>query len=218
MKLYFAPGTCAIGIHVLMEEMGLTYEVQKVDFAANEQSGDAFLSLNPKGKVPVLLRDDGSLLTEFQAIAVWLARTFPDMNLFPDDPEMQARILEVMDYVVGTVHMQGFSRIMRPGGFSPNQTDHESVRARGLEIFNKGLSQLDRQMTQRTHVVDSLSIADTALFYVEFWAVERLGQPLPPNLAEHYERMVPRAAVQRALTANGYDLRSLRAAEVVLRP
>ncbi|SHM82003.1 glutathione S-transferase family protein [Bradyrhizobium lablabi] len=208
MKLYFAPGTCAIGIHVLMEEIGLTYEVQKVDFAANEQSGDAFLSLNRKGKVPVLQRDDGSLLTEFQAIAVWLARTFPDMNLFPDDPEIQARILEVMDYVVGTVHMQGFSRIMRPGSFSPNQTDHEDVRARGLEIFNKGLSQLDRQMTQRIHVVDSPSIADRALFYVEFWAVERLGQALPPNLAEHYERMASRAAVQTALKANGYARRS----------
>jgi glutathione S-transferase len=163
----------------------------------------------------VLQRDDGSLLAEFQAIPVWLARTFPDMNLFPDDPEMQARILEVMDYVVGTVHMQGFSRIMRRGGFSPNQADHESVKARGLEIFSRGLTQLDRQMTQRVHVVDSLSIADMALFYVEFWALERLGQPLPSNLVAHYERMASRAAVQRALNAiTPYDLRSLRLAEV----
>jgi glutathione S-transferase len=204
MKFYYAPGTCAIGIHVLLEEIGEPYESQKLDFAAKQQSSEAYLFLNPKGKVPILQRKDGSLLTEFQAIAVWLARTFQRENLFPDDPESQARILEVMDYAVGTVHMQGFSRFMRPGVFTPNQSDYESVRERGLEIFNEGLSLIDRQLGHRAYAIGSLSIADMALFYLEFWAVERLVQPLPVNLAAHYQRMATRAAVQRVLQAHRY--------------
>lgn len=202
MKFYYAPGTCAIGIHVLLEEIGEPYESQKLDLAAKQQSSEGYLALNPKGKVPTLQRDDGSVLTEFQAISAWLARTFPRGNLFPDDPDRQARILEVMDYAVGTVHMQGFARYIRPHSFAPNESDYEKVRAQGVEIFSKGLSLLDRHFGNGPYVIGALSIADMALFYLEFWAVERLMQTLPVNLAAHYQRMTSRAAVQRVLKAH----------------
>ena len=42
-----------------------------------------------------------------------------------------------MDYVVATVHMQGFSRMFRPGNFSPNAADEEKVKARGREISRR---------------------------------------------------------------------------------
>ena len=54
------------------------------------------------------MRDDGSVLTEYPAIAYWLARTNPDKKLLPDDVDAQARALEALDYAVATVHMQGF--------------------------------------------------------------------------------------------------------------
>jgi len=47
----------------------------------------AFLAINPKAKVPTLMRDDGSVLTGFSAIATWLARTNPGQHLLADDPE-----------------------------------------------------------------------------------------------------------------------------------
>ena len=55
--------------------------------------------MNPKSKVPTLVRDDGSVLTEFPAIAYWLARTNPEQHLLPDDVDGQARALEALDYV-----------------------------------------------------------------------------------------------------------------------
>jgi glutathione S-transferase len=75
MKLYYALGTSAVGIRVLLEEIGKPYEVALLDLAAREQYQPAFSSINPKSKVPALIRNDGSVLTEFGAIARWLART-----------------------------------------------------------------------------------------------------------------------------------------------
>jgi glutathione S-transferase len=73
MKLYYMPGACSIGIHVLLEEIGKPYDLQKIDGAKQEQYGPDFVKINPKSKVPTLQRDDGSVLTEFPAIATWLA-------------------------------------------------------------------------------------------------------------------------------------------------
>jgi glutathione S-transferase len=118
MKLLFAPGTCSLGIHLLLEEIGKPYETQRVNLQEGAQHKPDFTSVNPKSKVPTLVRDDGSVLTEFPAIAFWLARTNPEAKLPPDDPDGQARALEAMDYVAGTMHPQGFGRIFRPSNFS----------------------------------------------------------------------------------------------------
>ena len=204
MKFYYANGTCALGIHALLEELGTPYEPKRLDFASAEQTSPAFLALNPKGKVPAVQRDDGSMVTEFPAIATWLAATSADRALLPTDPVALAHALETIDYVVATVHMQGFSRFSRPGNFTPNKADEETVKARGLELFDKGLGILDQQLGDKTFVTGDLSIADFALLYVEFWKAGRLKQALPPNLARHYAAMTARPSVQAALTQQGF--------------
>ena len=113
MKLMYSPGACSIGIHVLLEEIGKPYEAQLVNLREGAQFKPEFTSVNPKSKVPTLVRDDGSVLTEYPAIAYWLARTNPDKKLLPDDVDGQARVLEALDYAVATIHMQGFSRLFR---------------------------------------------------------------------------------------------------------
>ena len=203
MKLMYAPGACSIGIHVLLEEIGKPYEAQPVDLRGGGQYKPEFTAVNPKSKVPTLVRDDGSVLTEFPAIAFWLARSNPQSKLLPDDADSQARALEAMDYVVATMHMQGFTRIFRPANFSPNAADEEAVKARGREIFEKGLNVLDQALDGKDYVVGQFSIADAALFYVEFWAAARLKLDLPPNVAAHYKRMLARPAVQRTLQQEG---------------
>src|SRR5689334_20681556 len=98
MKFYWGPHTCAIGIHILLEEIGKPYESVKMDVAGGATQQEPFKSINPKGKVPTLVRDDGTVMTEYGAIATWLARTNPDKGLIPADPEAERRGMEVMDY------------------------------------------------------------------------------------------------------------------------
>jgi glutathione S-transferase len=97
----------------------------KLDVSGGETEKSAFLAVNPKGKVPVLMRDDGSTVTEFGAIAAWLAMTHPNANLLPPDPETQMRVREAMDYTVGTIHGQGFARIFMPAKFEPQDVVHK---------------------------------------------------------------------------------------------
>ncbi len=202
MKLYYGPGTCALGIHVLLEEIGKPYEAIALNLREGDQFKPEFTAVNPKSKVPTLVRDDGSVLTEFPAIAYWLARTNPGQKLLPDGFDEQTRVLEAMDFVVATLHMQGFSRLFRPTNFAPNQADEEQVKARGKEIIEKGFAQLDKALEGKQFVAGLFSVADCALFYVEFWA-GRLGIELPSNLAAHFERMKARPATQQALQAEG---------------
>lgn len=181
MKLYYAPGACSIGIHVLLEEIGKPYQTTAISLKNGEQHQAEFTKINPKAKVPTLVRDDGSVLTEFPAIAFWLARSNPDAHLVPTDVESQARMIEALDYVVSTIHMQGFSRLFRAANFSPSAADEEKVKARGREIVEKGFALIDKALAGKEYVVGQFSVADAALFYVENWAANVMKIRFPPT-------------------------------------
>ena len=200
MKLFYSPGACSVGIHVLLEEIGAPYETELINTREGMQHQPYYLEISPKAKVPALMRDDGSVLTEYGAIATWLARTHPAAQLMPADPETEARAIEAMDYVVATVHMQGFTRIARPTNFCPNEADKEVVQTRGREIYAKGLGLLNAALAEREWIAGPYSVADSAVFYVSAWS-PRAGVDLPAHLAAHHARMRARPAVQRALAA-----------------
>ncbi len=203
MKLMYSPGACSIGIHVLLEEIGKPYEAQLVNLREGGQFKTEFTSINPKSKVPTLVRDDGSVLTEYPAIAYWLARTNPDKKLMPDDVDGQARMLEALDYTVATIHMQGFSRLFRASNYTPNPADEDKVKERGKELCEKGFAVMDKTLAGKDYLAGSYSIADTALFYTEFWGAKRMNMKLPPNCEAHLDRMMTRPAVQRVLQQEG---------------
>jgi glutathione S-transferase len=202
MKLFYAPGACSIGIHVLLEEIGKPYDSERVNLQKGEQYQPPFTGVNPKSKVPTLVRDDGSVLTEYPAIAYWLARTNPAAKLLPEDVDQQARVLELTDYAVATIHMQGFGRQFRPSNFTPNAADEETVKARGKEIAEKGFALLDTVLAGKDYAVGAFSFADTAIFYVETWT-KRVGLTLPENCAAHLQRMLARPSVQRVMQQEG---------------
>ncbi|UQN13004.1 glutathione S-transferase family protein [Methylococcus capsulatus] len=203
MKLYMTPGSCSTGIHILLEELGIPFEVYLVNLPAGDHRKPEYLAINPKSTIPALVRDDGSALTEFQAIAYWLARTYPKARLLPEDPEGAARVIEMLAYVVGTLHGQGFARIFTTESFTSNEAEHEAVRARGREIAERGFAIVNETLAGKDYVAGTFSIADAALFYTEFWA-DKLGLDLPGHCLAHYRRMLERPAVQRVLREEGY--------------
>ena len=203
MKLFYAPGACSLGIHVLLEEIGKPYEASPLKLMEGAQFKPEFTAINPKSKVPTLVRDDGSVLTEYPAIAFWLAVSNPEAKLLPAAPDAQAKALEYTDYCVSTMHMQGFSRIFRPANYAPSEADHEAVKAKGEEMFSKGFGVMDQVLGDKDYLLGQYSFADSALFYVSFWWNGRLKKDLPPKVAAHYARMNARPAVQRTMAAEG---------------
>ncbi|MBS1214470.1 MAG: glutathione S-transferase [Proteobacteria bacterium] len=203
MKLYMTPGSCTTGIHIILEEIDKPFEAYIVNLPAGDHYKPDYVAINPKSTIPTLVRDDGSALTEFQAIAWWLARSNPKSSLMPEDLLGETLVIEAMDYVVGTIHMQGFARIFTTDNFTPSKADFDAVRNRGREIVEKGFAVMNEVLAAKEYVADTFSIADAALFYVEFWA-DKLKIELPPNCRAHYRRMLTRPAVQRVLREEGY--------------
>jgi len=207
MKLVYAPGACSIGIHFLMEEIGKPFTAERLDIKGGEQFQPQFAQLNPKSKVPTLVRDDESVLTEFPAIALWLAKSNPEAGLIPSDLEGETRALEMLDYAVSTIHMQGFSRIFRPVKFSPNEADHDAVRGMGTEIALKAFSNVSKVLADRKFIFgDHLSVADAGLFYVHFWAIDRMRLSLPENCVAYYARLKARPSAIKAFATEGISI------------
>jgi glutathione S-transferase len=211
LKFYMTPGSCTTGLHILLEELELPFEVTIVNMPAGEHKRPEYLALNPKGTIPTLVLDDGQALTEFQAIAYWLARRYPRKRLLPEDPLLAAQAIELMDYVVGTLHGQGYTRIFTPERYLPAGLNpsllapwEQGVQTRGREIVREAFAIIESRLPEAGYACGAdFSIADAALFYVEFWA-DKTGIALGPRCAAHYQRVRARPVVQRVLREEGY--------------
>jgi glutathione S-transferase len=211
LKFYMTPGSCSTGIHILLEELELPFEVTVLNLPAGDHRQPAYRVINPKGTIPALMLKDGRVLTEFQAIAYWLARAHPKAGLLPDDPVQAALAMEVMDHVVGTIHGQGYTRIFTTDQYLPEGVDEagrprwqEAVQARGREIVSQAFAVIEARLGDDGHVAGPrFSIADAAFFYVAFWA-DKIGLPMPERCNALYQRLRARPVVRRVLMEEGY--------------
>lgn len=203
MRFYMTPGSCSTGIHILLEELELVFEAHIVDLLAGDHLKPAYLAINPNGTIPTLVLDDGTALTDFQAIAWWLARAYPKRQLIPADAEGLARVQAMLDLAGREIHGQGFTRIFTTERYAADPTEQAAVQAEGRERVARGFAAVEALLEGRDYVAERFGIADGALFYVEFWA-ERIGIPLPERCQAHYRRLLQRRAVRQVLAEEGY--------------
>ena len=88
MTLYYFPGACSMAAHIVLEESGEAYTPQQVDFTKAEQRTEAYLKVNPQGRVPALRLDNGEVLAENTAILPYLGKRF---GLWPTDALAEGR-------------------------------------------------------------------------------------------------------------------------------
>jgi glutathione S-transferase len=211
MDFYMTPGSCSTGIHILLEELGLVFSARVVSLPAGDTRKPDFLALNPKGTIPVLVREDGRPLTDFVSIAWWLALTYPGKGLLPAGADAQADVLDLMTHIVGTVHGQGYTRVFVPERYMQREDDRVVVETQGRRLVQEGLRIVaDRLEAARPtaaadegYLFGRFSIADAALFYTEFWA-DRIGLKMPEACRAHYELMLTRPMVRQVLMEEGY--------------
>ncbi|HET9958012.1 MAG TPA: glutathione S-transferase family protein [Polyangiaceae bacterium] len=203
LKFYMTPGSCSTGIHLLLEELELFFEAHVVNLLAGDHLKPAFRALNPRGSVPVLVRTDGTALTDFISIARWLASTHPNHHLLPESDRETSRLLQVMEYVVGVIHGEGFTRVFVSDRYAQDSLGKTSTEREGRQIVSRGFDRVETMIFGSPYISEAFSIADAALFYVEFWA-DREGIPLPPKCERHYKAMLTRRAVRQVLGEEGY--------------
>jgi glutathione S-transferase len=210
MKFYMAPGSCSTGIHILLETLELPFEVWIVNIPAGDHLRPEYLKLNPRGTIPTLVLNDGRVLTDFKAIALWLAQSYPRGKLLPEDPAPAARAIELLDFALIQLHGEGYTRIFTSERYiassemQQGQRLKDDVVSHGREIVTQAFGILEKRMPPEGYAVGpQFSIADAALFYNEFWA-DKIGIQMPPRVAAHYQRIRARPVVRQVLAEEGY--------------
>lgn len=203
LKLYYAPGTCALASHIALAEAGADYEPVKVDFGAAEQRGPDYLKVNPKGRVPALATD-GGILTETPAILAYVAQRFPQANLAPTDPFAFARAQAFNSYLCSTVHV-AHAHKGRGTRWADNPASHEDMKRKVPETVGACFDLIEREMIEGPWVTgETYSICDPYLFTVSGWlAGDGIDVARFPKVAEHRRRMAERPAVKKALAEQG---------------
>lgn len=200
MKLFYFPGACSMSVHIALNEVGATYELEKVDLMNKTlESGGSFLDINPKGYVPCLQLDNGEYLTEVGAILQYLADNNPNANLLPPvgDPQ-RYRVVEFISYISGELH-KNFTPL-----FNPETTDEG--RAAALDIVGKRLTLLNDQLGEGGPFLtgDQFTIADAYLTTVLGWAqFVKMDLSPWPNLGAYAGAAMGRPAVQATLKEEG---------------
>jgi glutathione S-transferase len=202
ISLYYHPGTCARASHIALREAGARFELVRVDFARAEQRSDAYLRINPKGRVPALATERG-LLTETPAILAWIAQTHPDAQLAPlDDPFEFARLQAFTSYLCATVHV-AHAHGPRGNRWADDPAALAELKRKVPDTMSACFDLIEQTLIAGPWVMgESYSIADPYLFTIAQWLPSD-GVDLArfPRVSDHQARMLTRPAVQEALAA-----------------
>jgi glutathione S-transferase len=196
LTLYYAPGACSLAAHIVLEESGEKYEARRVDFSKAEQRSEAYLKINPLGRVPALALDSGEPLTENTAILPYLGQRF---GLWPKDALGEARALSLIGFFATSVH-PAHAHISRPERYATDTSYFPNIQEQGRNTFHLHLKQIDERLAGRQWVSDAYSVLDpyALLFYT--WGVRReLPVAELRNYTAHKERMLARPAVRRII-------------------
>jgi glutathione S-transferase len=193
MILYYAPGGCSLADHIALIEAGLPYRLARVFPGKRTEDGRDFLAINPKGFLPALELDDGTILTENLAILVYIAHQAG--ALLPEDGLDRWRVFEATSFMTTEFH----------GNFRPffhrDATEVERTKARRLLV--KHFATIAAQLGDKPFLVgDRMTIADPYLVVMLMWAA-KFEIEVPERLSGYLAQMKTRPSVAKALTDEG---------------
>ncbi|NKF23767.1 glutathione transferase GstA [Solimonas marina] len=198
MKLYYTPGACSLSPHIALREAGMTFELKAVNLKNGTLAdGTRFRDINPKGYVPALQLDDGTLLTEGPAIVQYIADQVPDKQLAPAAGTMARYQLQEWLTFIGTELHKTFTPLFAGAGDEAKSTATAQLQRR--------LPLVEAALKAHPYLLgETYSVADAYLFVVLSWA-GYVGFDLSPwpALGEFRARVAARPAVQEALRAEG---------------
>lgn len=199
MKLYYSPGACSLSPHIILNEAGLNYDLERVDFASKTtDTGVDFLGINPKGYVPALRLDDGHILTEGPAIVQYLADRVPYKHLVPPAGTLaRYHLIEWLNFISTELH-KGFGALFNRSAPNAWKDTVKTLLAKRFQYVSDELGEHPWLMG------DSFSVADAYLFTVLRWG-EHVDVDLTPwpVLTAYVARVAARPAVHATLKAEG---------------
>ncbi len=200
LTFFYSPGSCALATHLALEHSGLEYTAKKVDFSKQEQRSPEFLKINPKGRVPALVTDDG-VLTENPALLVYIAQLAPDANLAPlDNPWLFAQMQSFNSYLASTVHVAHAHRY-RGYRWSDDEAAIATMVQKVPQNMRDCFNLIENDYLRGPWVLGDLySVSDIYLFTICRWLPgDEVDIKEFPRVADHFRRIQEIPAVQKIL-------------------
>ena len=198
-KLFYALGSAAQGVQVILEEIGAPYELIQSTMDRAKPRPPEQLAINPNGWIPVLLWGDKGMY-ECAAITMFLCDRNPQANLAPglDDPE-RGLFLQTLVYFSNSVQ-NAFQLNYYPDRFADTPTDEPSAQRRGTRRLRETWRIVDDQIGNNKWILgDRFSAADIYLFMLTTWLDAPRGHPSTdefPNVKRIAEAVMKRPSVQ----------------------
>ena len=199
MKLYYSPGACSLAPHIVLNEIGGSFEIEKVDLAAKTTGAGAdFKAVNSKGYVPTLDTGKDGILTEVATILQYLGDKAENSGLLPKFGGMDRyRAMESLNFVASELH-KGIGGLF-------NKAMPEEGRKVIIDRLGVRLGWLDAQLAKKPYRLgDAFSVADAYAFTVLNWG-QWVGVDMKQwlNISAFMDRVGARPAVQAALKSEG---------------
>ena len=181
-------------VSILLEELGVDYEVHSINITQGDQNSPAFLKISPNNKIPAIIdRDNGMSLMESGAILIYLADKYG--KFLPKDSIARAEVNEWLMWQMG-----GFGPILGQAHhflhFNPGKSDYAEARFRSEVARLYGV--LDRRLEGRDYICDDYSIADMACWpWVSRYEWQQVNLADYPNVRSWYQHLLARDAVQK---------------------
>ena len=206
-RLYYAPGTCALATHIALEEAGAPYEATRVDFGSQAQRSPEYLAVNPKGRVPALAVENGTL-TETPALLVFVAQRFPAAELAPlAEPFALAQMQEFNSYLCSTVHV-AHAHGRRGARWAGDAAAIEAMKQKVASNMTECFELIEHKLLKGPWVMgEQYTVCDPYLFTIATWLEgDGVDTAKLPRVMEHRRRMLARPAVQKAVAAEGTQI------------
>jgi len=172
----------------------------RVNFAEAQQRTPEYLAVNPKGRVPALVTEQG-VLTETPALLLYVAQRFPAAGLAPlDNPFLLARMQEVNSYLCSTVHINHAHR-PRASRWADEPEAIAGMQRKVAANMTENFQLIEKHYLQGPWVLgDTYSVADAYLYTISTWlAGDGVDIAQFPRVVAHRERLLQRPGVQQAL-------------------
>ncbi len=198
LKFYYAPRTCALAAHLALEQTGAPYEAIALDFTNQAQRSAQYLALTPKGRVPALVTERGTL-TETPALLLYLCQRYPEAGLAPlDDIFATAELQAFNSYLCSTVHVAHAHRI-RGTRWVDDPAAIEAMKKKVPQSMGDCMALIENGMLRGPWVMgERYSVADMYLFTISGWLEgDGVDTSKLPRVLEHRARMSKDPAVQK---------------------
>lgn len=206
LKLYAMPNTCALAPHIALEWINKPYELKLLKRGQHREP--EYLKINPKGKVPAIVLDDGRVLTEAAAILVYLTEQFPEANLSnTNDPYDRYQLEELLAYMTSEVHAD-FAPHFAPQRFINDESQYDALRQATYKRLHEHYNSLNERLEGKKHPVGiRRTVADPYLYVLTRWIDQTpLGINNYPNLKRFRDQMSSDTGVLRAVATQGIPL------------